>query len=86
MSFVSGSSKEIYARDDGILITSIDLPATGQEMWIGDGAGGATHLDLREAKKRTRRYELSEHKIGSVSVNPTRPNFLLTASNSRILK
>ncbi|KJA27357.1 hypothetical protein HYPSUDRAFT_35227 [Hypholoma sublateritium FD-334 SS-4] len=86
LSFVSGSSKEIYASNDGVLITSIDLPAAGHEMWIGDGAGGATHLDLREAKTRTRRYELSEHKIGSVSVNPTRPNFLLTASNSRVLK
>ncbi|KAF9564603.1 WD40 repeat-like protein [Agrocybe pediades] len=86
LSFVSGTSTEIYSRNDGVLISSIDLPPTGQEMWISDGAGGVTHLDLREDQSKARRYELSEAKIGSVSVNPARPNFLLTASNSRYLK
>jgi len=55
-------------------------------MWISDGAGGVTHLDLRQDRSNARRYALSDAKIGSVSVNPTRPNFLLTASNSRFLK
>lgn len=55
-------------------------------MWVSDGSGGATHLDLREDKSHARRYELSDVKIGSISVNPTRPHFLLTASNSRVLK
>ncbi|KAF8163343.1 WD40-repeat-containing domain protein [Crassisporium funariophilum] len=86
LSFVSGTSKEIYASEDGVLICSIDLPPTGQEMWIADGAGGITHLDLRNDKSAARRYALSEVKIGCVSINPTRPNFLLTASNSRYLK
>lgn len=86
LSFVSGTSKEIFASEDGVLITSIDLPASGQEMWIADSAGGATHLDLRDSNTRTRRYELSQQKVGSISVNPTRPNFILTASNSRLVK
>ena len=55
-------------------------------MWIADGAGGVTHLDLREDKSDARRYSLSNAKIGSVSINPTRPSFLLTASNNRYLK
>lgn len=86
LSFVSGISKEVYATEDGVLITSIDLPSSGQEMWIADSAGGVTHLDLREDKSDARRYTLSNAKIGSVSINSTRPNFLLTASNSRFLK
>jgi hypothetical protein len=86
LSFVSGSSKEIYASEDGVLICSMDLPPTGNEMWISDGSGGVTHMDLRQDKSHIRRYELSESKIGCVSLNPTRPNFLLTASNSRFLK
>ena len=86
LSFVSGSSKEIYASEDGVLICSMDLPPTGNEMWISDSSGGVTHLDLRQDKSHIRRYELSDVKIGCVSVNPTRPNFLLTASNSRFLK
>ena len=76
----------MYATDDGVLISSIDLPPHGHEMWVSDGAGGVTHLDLREDKAHARRYTLSEAKIGSISVNPTRLNFLLTASNSRFLK
>ena len=55
-------------------------------MWISDSIGGLTHLDFRENEKRPRRYALSEQKIGSVSVNPREPHFLLTASNSRALK
>jgi len=55
-------------------------------MWVADVNGGVTHLDLREKKTRNRRYGLSDHKIGSISLNPTDPNFLLTASNSRIVK
>lgn len=55
-------------------------------MWISDSLGGLTHLDLREDGKRPRWYALSEQKIGSVSINPREPHFLLTASNSRALK
>ncbi|TFK42537.1 WD40-repeat-containing domain protein [Crucibulum laeve] len=86
LSFTSGVSREIYASNDRVLICSIDLAPTGNEMWISDGEGGATHLDLREAKSKARRYVLSEQKIGCISINPTRPNFILTASNSRFLK
>lgn len=64
----------------------MDLTPSGHEMWISDGLGGATHVDLREGRSKVRRYGLSDHKIGSISVNPTRPNFILTASNSRALK
>lgn len=85
LSLTSGMAHEVYATDD-ILITSVDLPPHGNEMWISDVAGGVTHMDLRAHRSHAKRYDLSDTKIGSVSVNPTRPYFLVTASNSRELK
>ncbi|KAI0035101.1 WD40 repeat-like protein [Vararia minispora EC-137] len=85
ISFESGLSREVFSMDD-TLINSIDIPPASHEMWISDAAGGLTHLDLREDKSKARWYQLSDQKIGSVSVNPLQPTFLLTASNSRILK
>ncbi|KAG1753431.1 WD40-repeat-containing domain protein [Suillus lakei] len=84
LSFVSGISQEIFSSEH--LITSIDLPVGGHEMWISDTSGGLTHLDLREPKDKACWYGLSAAKIGTVSINPTSPHFLLTASNSRLLK
>lgn len=55
-------------------------------MWISDAAGGVTHLDLRQDKSKAKWYQLSDQKIGCVSVNPSRPDFLLTASNSKELR
>lgn len=43
-------------------------------------------MDLRAGRSHAKRYLLSEQKIGSVSVNPVRPYFLVTASNTRDLK
>lgn len=71
---------------EGVLLTSIDLPPTGNEMWITDGEGGLTHLDTREDKSKARRWLLSEQKVGCVSVNPTDPSILLLASNDRTVK
>ncbi|KAI0673056.1 WD40-repeat-containing domain protein [Trametes maxima] len=85
LSLTSGVSTEVYATDD-ILLTSVDLPPHGHEMWISDADGGVTHMDLRAHRSHAKRYQLSEVKVGSVSVNPTRPSFLVTASNSRELK
>ncbi|KAG6866957.1 hypothetical protein C0991_003873 [Blastosporella zonata] len=86
LSFETGISRQVYATGDGTLISSIDLSPTGNEMWISDTLGGLTHLDLREDASRTSWYGLSEQKIGCISLNPTRPNFLLTASNNRLLR
>ncbi|KAJ7685238.1 WD40-repeat-containing domain protein [Mycena polygramma] len=85
LSFTSGVSTEIFSIED-VLISSIDLTPSGHEMWISDALGGVWHRDLRQDKSTTIRYGLSDQKIGCVSVNPTRPNFLLTASNNRSLK
>ncbi|KAI0082758.1 WD40 repeat-like protein [Panus rudis PR-1116 ss-1] len=87
LSFTSGISREIYSSEDS-LISCIDLVPTGQEMWISDADGGVTRLDLREGKSKARRHQVSERgkKIGSVSVNPRQPHFILTASNDKILK
>ncbi|KAH7889221.1 WD40-repeat-containing domain protein [Phlebopus sp. FC_14] len=85
LSFVSCISRQIFASPD-VLITSIDLPPSGHELWISDASGGLTHLDLREGSHKARWYALSDQKIGSVSVNPTSPHLLLTASNNRLLK
>lgn len=86
LSFITEVAQEIYASEDGVLITHVDLTPSGNEMWISDGLGGATHLDLREGQSKARRYGLSDNKIGCISINPTRPNFILTASNNRTLK
>ncbi|GLB34907.1 putative WD40 repeats [Lyophyllum shimeji] len=86
LSFTTGISHQIYSTGDDTIITSIDLPPSGNEMWISDGLGGVTHLDLREDGFKTRWYGLSGTKVGCVSVNPTRPHFLVTASNDRSLK
>ncbi|KAF9075245.1 WD40-repeat-containing domain protein [Rhodocollybia butyracea] len=85
LSFTSGVSREIFSNDD-TMISSIDVVPSGNEMWISDVSGGVTHLDLRQDKSKGKWYQLSEQKIGCVSVNPTRPNFLLTASNSKELR
>ena len=71
---------------DKVLITSMDLPPASHEMWLSDAEGWLTHLDLREDKSKLRSYQVSEQKVGCVSVNPTNPSFLLTASNNRSLK
>lgn len=85
LSFTSGISTEVFSLEDS-LITSIDLPVTGNEMWISDSDGGITHLDLREDRSKARWYQLSDQKVGSVSINPTAPHYLVTASNSRTMK
>ncbi|KAK7054845.1 hypothetical protein VNI00_003308 [Paramarasmius palmivorus] len=85
LSFTTGVSREIFSSDD-TLITNVDLPPTGNEMWISDAAGGITHLDLRQPKSQARWYGVSDQKIGCVSVNPTQPHFLVTASNSRSMR
>jgi hypothetical protein len=71
--------------EDG-LITSMDVPPASHELWLSDAEGWLTHLDLREDKSKRRTYQLSEQKIGTVSVNPTNPAFILTSSNNRTLK
>ncbi|KAK7693661.1 hypothetical protein QCA50_003230 [Cerrena zonata] len=85
LSFTSGMSRQVYSSED-MLLTSIDLTPTGNEMWVSDASGGVTHLDLRQDKSKARRYQLSEQKIGTVSINPAVNYFVLTASNSRVLK
>ncbi|KAF8838340.1 WD40 repeat-like protein [Paxillus ammoniavirescens] len=85
LSFVSGISQQIFSSPD-VLITSLDLLPSGHEMWISDASGGVTHLDLREGSSQARWYGLSDQKIGSVSLNPTTPHLVLTASNNRLLK
>jgi len=71
---------------DKVLITSMDLPPASHEMWLSDAEGWVTHLDLREDKSKKRAYQLSEQKIGCVSVNPRTPTLILTSSNNRTLK
>ncbi|KAJ3989377.1 WD40-repeat-containing domain protein [Lentinula detonsa] len=85
LSFTSGVSREIFTNDE-TLISGMDVVPSGHEMWISDAAGGVTHLDLRQDKSKGKWYQLSDQKIGSVSINPSRENFLLTASNSKELR
>ncbi|KAH9005298.1 WD40 repeat-like protein [Lactarius hatsudake] len=85
LSFTSGISREVFAMEK-VLLTSMDLPPASHEMWLSDAEGWITHLDLREHRSKFRTYQVSDQKIGCVSVNPTNPTFILTASNNRSLK
>ncbi|KAF8478549.1 WD40 repeat-like protein [Russula ochroleuca] len=85
LSFTSGISREVFAVEK-VLITSMDIPPASHELWLSDAEGWLTHLDLREDKSKRRTYQLSEQKIGCVSVNPINPAFILTSSNNRTLK
>jgi WD repeat-containing protein 76 len=71
---------------DNVLVTSMDIPPASHEMWLSDDEGWVTHRDLREDKSKQRAYQLSDQKIGGLSVNPTNPAFILTSSNNRTLK
>jgi hypothetical protein len=71
---------------EDVLITGMDAPPASHELWLSDAEGWLTHIDLREDKSKRRAYRLSDQKIGSVSVNPTNPAFILTPSNNRTLK
>ncbi|KAF7304928.1 DNA damage-binding protein CMR1 [Mycena kentingensis (nom. inval.)] len=84
-SFPAGVSREVFATDD-VLISSLDVAPNGTDMWVADGMGGVWHRDLRQDKTVAVRYGLSDQKIGCVSVNSSRPHFLVTSSNSRSLK
>ena len=81
----SGICRQIFSSGD-VLINSIDFDPEGRVMWISDAAGGVTQFDIRMDQSKATWYGLSREKVGSVSVNPTRPHFLLTASNSRALR
>ena len=85
LSMGSGICRQIFSSGD-VLINSIDFEPEGRVMWISDAAGGVTQFDIRMDQSKATWYGLSREKVGSVSVNPTRPHFLLTASNSRALR
>ncbi|KAL1747567.1 WD40-repeat-containing domain protein [Schizophyllum fasciatum] len=86
LSFESGVSREVYTAEGGALLSCVDMPLGGNEMWISDAGGGVVHLDLREDKGKARYYGLSSDKIGAISVNPSRPSFLAAASNDRTVR
>jgi hypothetical protein len=71
---------------ESVLVTCMDIPPASHEMWLSDAEGWVTHLDLREDKSKRRAYQMSDQKIGSLSINPTNPAFILTSSNNRTLK
>ncbi|EIW85143.1 WD40 repeat-like protein [Coniophora puteana RWD-64-598 SS2] len=85
LSFISGISEELFSSED-TLVSNIDLAPNQHEMWISTANGTIINLDLRQDKSKARWYDLQDQKIGSISVNPTNPHYLLTASNNRTLK
>ncbi|KAJ3520849.1 hypothetical protein NMY22_g12562 [Coprinellus aureogranulatus] len=84
LSFTTGQSREIFSTEN--LVNCIDVAPHGNELWISDSQGWVTHLDPREGKGKPRSYALSDNKVGSVSINPTRPHYIVTASNTRYIK
>ncbi|KAH8833638.1 WD40-repeat-containing domain protein [Flagelloscypha sp. PMI_526] len=83
-SLTDQASTELYSLED-TLLSSLD-PLPNGELWVSDNDGGITHLDQREEQKKAIRYQLSDKKIGCVSLNPVYTNYLSVSSNSRSLK
>ncbi|KAJ7852171.1 WD40-repeat-containing domain protein, partial [Mycena olivaceomarginata] len=85
LSLTSGVSKEIFSFEE-TRISNFDIASNGREIWASDVFGRVWHLDLRQVRSKATLYELGSKKIGCISVNPTQPHFILTASNERFLK
>lgn len=85
-SFTSGISTELFHLNSNTLPSSFDITPRGNEIWLADGMGGLTQLDLREGGRFARRQLNAKHKIGCISINPARSELLLTASNDRSIK
>jgi WD repeat-containing protein 76 len=86
LSFTTGVSREVFHTGEGDLASGIELAPTGHEMWIANGRGWLTHADLRQPVHSAVSFQLAEDKVGCVSVNPTEPHLLLTASNDRTVR
>lgn len=64
--------------------SSIQNPAVGaQSLWLSDHRGGLSHIDLRSKPSTTRRWQVSEKKIGGLSLNPRALHCVAAASNDR---
>lgn len=50
---------------------------------MSDNRGGVTHADLREPKKRHRRWKIAESKAGCISLNPANEHIFATAHLNR---
>lgn len=50
---------------------------------VSDNRGGVMHADLREDKKKHRRWKVAENKVGCISLNPANENMFATAHLNR---
>ncbi|KAH8921735.1 WD40 repeat-like protein [Atractiella rhizophila] len=77
LNFETGVSQQIVDLDLGAdeddvgerLVSSFDLTSNRQEIWVSDTRGGLSHRDLRENKFSTRRWRISNKKVGCVSLH-----------------
>ena len=48
--------------------------------------GGLIHIDVRSASSEYHRWQVSDKKVGDLSVNPSVPHCIATASNDRSVR
>ena len=58
----------------------------GRSLWLADHMGGLIHIDVRSASSEYHRWQVSDKKVGDLSVNPSVPHCIATASNDRSVR
>jgi WD40 repeat protein len=79
----SQSFDQMFKHDD--LISSMDIHQ--HNIYFGNGSGLLFHSDTRQHPDvYTQDFEISEKKISSVHINPSNPNYIITAGLDRTWK
>ncbi|KAG0147965.1 hypothetical protein CROQUDRAFT_655560 [Cronartium quercuum f. sp. fusiforme G11] len=91
LNFETKQSTEVLAGDDlssgEMLFSAFEFANEGREIWCSDNSGGLSHRDLREAKGKAKRWEMSKKKIGCVSLCPNSGDrWVVTAGLNREMR
>lgn len=58
----------------------------GRSLWLADHLGGLIHIDVRSASSEYHRWQISDKKVGGLSINYGAPHCIATASNDRSVR
>ncbi|KAI9327054.1 WD40-repeat-containing domain protein [Obelidium mucronatum] len=87
MDFETHKFREIFVHPDEEMISHFDLCQNSNVLWISDGAGEASQLDLRVSPTKTSAtVVLSEKKINTIHINPTSQNHIVIGGLDRTVK
>ncbi|KAJ3009344.1 UNVERIFIED_CONTAM: hypothetical protein HDU68_002747 [Siphonaria sp. JEL0065] len=82
--------QEVFLHPDQDMISHFDLGLNANLLWISDGSGAATHLDIRAprpgATNPPKFYQLSEKKINTIHINPVNQNHIVIGGLDRTVK